>query len=139
MPVLPNARHERFAQALSSGMSASEAYKEAGYKADDANAARLTRNDQIRDRVAELLEFSLAEGKRFLADIIRTPIGKVDANSHLCQERTYIEGQEETSVKVKMPSKLDAFDKIARLLGWYAAEKIDAKTSGKVAITIRKL
>ena len=51
---LKNPRHELFAQALVHGMSADAAYTEAGYKADRGNAARMTANDSICDRVAEL-------------------------------------------------------------------------------------
>ena len=54
MGTLQNARHETFAQNLAKGMSASKAYREAGYKPNDQNAARLTRNDEVRDRIAEL-------------------------------------------------------------------------------------
>lgn len=54
MPVLKNARHEMFAQAFAKGKSATEAYQDAGYKPDRKNAARLTTNDDIRRRVAEI-------------------------------------------------------------------------------------
>ena len=55
MAILKNARHERFAQNLAKGMSATAAYEKAGYKPNDQNAARLTRNDEVRSRVAELM------------------------------------------------------------------------------------
>ncbi len=55
MAILQNARHERFAQNLVKGMSATEAYEKAGYKPNDQNAARLTRNDEVRARCAELM------------------------------------------------------------------------------------
>ena len=54
MPILNHPRRERYAQALAAGKSASEAYVEAGYKKDRRNASRLTANDDIRARVAEL-------------------------------------------------------------------------------------
>lgn len=54
MPVLDNARHERFAQELAKGKSATEAYAAAGYKPDDGNATRLTGNDRVKARLAEL-------------------------------------------------------------------------------------
>ena len=54
MPVLKNPKHERFAQELAKGNTADGAYVEAGYKADRANAARLTTNDDVRTRVAEI-------------------------------------------------------------------------------------
>ena len=51
-----NSRHERFAQAVASGMSASEAYRQSGAtgKNADVHAARLMVNDGISKRVAEL-------------------------------------------------------------------------------------
>lgn len=54
MPVLKNAKHELFAQALAKGKTQREAYIGAGYKYDEANAGRLTKNDGVAARVAEL-------------------------------------------------------------------------------------
>src|SRR5689334_16169432 len=54
MSTLANPRHERFAQELAGGKSADEAYQLAGYRKDRGNAARLTANDSVRARVAEL-------------------------------------------------------------------------------------
>jgi len=57
MPVLPNVRHEQFAQALAHGASAPEAYERAGY-APGARAAaaavRLARKAELKARVAEI-------------------------------------------------------------------------------------
>lgn len=61
MAILPNARHERFAQALAAGKSADEAYREAGYKPSRSAASRLSANVNIQARVAELLS-RVAEG-----------------------------------------------------------------------------
>jgi phage terminase small subunit len=52
--MLKNARHEAFAQAVARGVPASHAYIEAGYKANDGNACRLTGNKRIVARVAGL-------------------------------------------------------------------------------------
>src|SRR5215469_9665281 len=54
MAILPNPRHERFAEALASGKTADEAYAEAGYARNRCNAARLKTNENIGTRVAEL-------------------------------------------------------------------------------------
>lgn len=54
MPALKNARHERFAQELAKGKSQAEAYAEAGYAPSEPNASRLTRNDKVSARVAEI-------------------------------------------------------------------------------------
>lgn len=56
MPVLKNAKHERFAQGLASGKTADEAYAAAGFKADRGNASRLQQRDSIRQRVSEVLK-----------------------------------------------------------------------------------
>lgn len=57
MPVLKNSRHEKFAQNVAAkGMSASEAYRKAGYKADTGAAARLSANVSVAARIQELKE-----------------------------------------------------------------------------------
>lgn len=56
MPALTNPRHERFAQELAKGKSASEAYVAAGYKANDGNASTLKGNQKVEARVAEIQE-----------------------------------------------------------------------------------
>jgi hypothetical protein len=54
MPILSNPRHEKFAQALAEGQSATEAYGFAGYAPNDGNAARMKGNDRVKERIAEL-------------------------------------------------------------------------------------
>jgi phage terminase small subunit len=54
MPTLQNPRHERFAQELATGKSADAAYVLAGYRANRSNAARLSANQDIQRRVAEI-------------------------------------------------------------------------------------
>jgi hypothetical protein len=54
VPPLDNARHERFAQNLVQGESASEAYINAGFKGDRGNASRLAASPGVRARIAEL-------------------------------------------------------------------------------------
>lgn len=56
MPALENPKHERFAQELAKGKAADEAYAAAGYKPDRGNASRLTANDSVKARVAEIQE-----------------------------------------------------------------------------------
>jgi phage terminase small subunit len=60
MPVLSNAKHERFAQGVAKGLSATEAYLKAGYTVEEKSAAeagsRLSRNIKVRDRITELQE-----------------------------------------------------------------------------------
>ncbi len=54
MPILKNARHEKFAQELATGKTAAESYVLAGFKPSRKNASRLRANEDISARVAEL-------------------------------------------------------------------------------------
>jgi hypothetical protein len=56
MPVLPNSKHERFAQSIMKGLTATAAYVSAGYAKASArkNAPRLMSNDVILSRISEL-------------------------------------------------------------------------------------
>jgi phage terminase small subunit len=54
MPVLKNPKHERFAQELAKGISASQAYVNAGYKPHHDNPSRLRGDEGIQARVTEL-------------------------------------------------------------------------------------
>lgn len=55
MPILANARHERFAQEIAKGIPASTAYVTAGYKPNDGNACVLKGKQRIAARVGEIL------------------------------------------------------------------------------------
>ena len=108
MPALANPRHELFAQAVASGKSASEAYRQSGAtgKNADVHAARLMVNDGICKRVAELKaaqshksELSRDQAREFLTEVILTPAGKVDEQSRLCQSyKGYAGGSRNSNV-----------------------------------------
>jgi phage terminase small subunit len=71
MPVLQNPKHERFAIELSQGVTATEAYVIAGYKANDGNAATLKGNQRILDRVAEIQNRAVIRTEVTLASLIQ--------------------------------------------------------------------
>lgn len=54
MPVLQNPKHEKFAQLRAKGKTAEEAYDSAGYKPHRGNASRLSTNESVLARVAEI-------------------------------------------------------------------------------------
>jgi phage terminase small subunit len=58
MPVLSNAKHELFCQHLALGKTATEAYEMAGYKPSRSNASVLKANQNISDRLSEILQQS---------------------------------------------------------------------------------
>ena len=74
--TLSNARHEAFAQALASGMTADAAYQAAGYRHSRGNAARLKANESIRKRVAAITARAA----------MRAEVGKADVMRHLMRE-----------------------------------------------------
>jgi phage terminase small subunit len=82
MAVLLNTRHERFAQAVASGSSPTNAYVSAGYKKAGAaqNAARLLRDDKVRARLTEL-QTSIA------ASVVTLEISNRNARLQAQQER----------------------------------------------------
>src|SRR5262249_47385296 len=71
MPILSNSRHERFAQGLASGKSATEAYKDAGYKSDRTAASRLATNVNVQARVRELQTIAAERTKVTVSSLIR--------------------------------------------------------------------
>jgi len=70
MGVLKNIKHEKFAQGIAKGLSASAAYVEAGFKKNDGNAGRLNRNEQVVARVSELVEGAAKRAAKSLDDVI---------------------------------------------------------------------
>ena len=75
MPTLQNPRHERFAQELATGKSADAAYALARYRANRSNAARLSANQDIERRVAEIQSM----GAELAAITIETLIAEAEA------------------------------------------------------------
>jgi phage terminase small subunit len=70
MPALDNPKHERFAQELAKGKTQAEAYAEAGYKPSEQNASRLTRNDKVQTRVAEIQSRAVIRTEITLASLM---------------------------------------------------------------------
>lgn len=82
MPVLRNAKHERYCQHRVEGQTIHEAYANAGYKPNRGNAARLNANESIQARIrelqgnaAELVERSFAECLAKLEEIAFASLG----------------------------------------------------------------
>jgi len=71
MPILANPRHEKFAQELAAGKSASEAYVLAGFKKNDGNCIRLKGNERIQARLAELQEAAARKSEITIESICR--------------------------------------------------------------------
>ncbi len=61
MAPLKNPKHETFVRGLLENKTALDAYAAAGYARDDGNAARLSRNPKVQERLAELQSAIAAE------------------------------------------------------------------------------
>jgi hypothetical protein len=69
MPVLRNPRHEKFAQEVAKGKTATAAMAAAGYS-DPRNSTRLTKNDEIRGRIEELQERGAVRAEVTVASLL---------------------------------------------------------------------
>lgn len=122
-------KQARLVHYLSIGMPNAQAYFEAGYghkdmSAHDASAnvsSMLRQAPKMRAYLKELQEaaflvnvLSLAEKRAFLADVVRTPIGKIDINDKLAQCVKYRDGE---MIELRMPDKVKAVELDAKLAG----------------------
>lgn len=135
MSVIGNARHERFAQEVAAGKSATEAYVVAGYSGTEAAAAvsasRLLKNANVRQRISEIqaeaakragitVEKVIAElAKIGFADIRRA----VEWRGSLTREQDNPDGGDVLVIK-------EIFSNHVRLLD---SDKIDDATAAAIA------
>ncbi|SEH97423.1 terminase small subunit [Akkermansia glycaniphila] len=130
-------REKAFVRFVFEGLSQREAYRRA-YAARklkdstcDVNACRLLKNAKVRAYLAELNAqvdrqrvMDKQERMEWLSRVVRTPVGKVDEGSDLCQEAT----ASEMGVKVKMPGKIEAIRELNRMDGAYEPEQIEVRS-----------
>ena len=142
MPILKNARHEKFAQLVTSGdLSATRAYINAGYSKNGADGAavKLQGIARVKARIKELKEEAAQDCKLtkknildFLADVMLTPAGSVHKAHHLCQSFKDTSDINE----VRMPDKLSAAVQISKMCGWNEPDKIAISGSVDVVVEI---
>ncbi len=140
MAILKNVRHEKFAQNLARGMSATKAYSNVGYKPSEAHASRLAGNGKVRTRVAELMapavEATEATVERVLEEMVRLAFYDMTAildstNGRIAMKDprglpedlrraivaiTPVEVGEELHYECKFADKQKALDSLARYL-----------------------
>lgn len=121
MPVLENARHERFVQNLIKGMTQRQAYKEAfnvdyDDNAIDVKASQLFNTDKVKIRYEELLQqlenesiMSAKERMIWLTNVIN---GKEKDTTYLSVngETTPIEKTADLNIKIKALDTLNKMD-----------------------------
>jgi phage terminase small subunit len=130
MPVLKNARHERFAQYVASGMTGAKAYKKVyrcGQVTAENNSVRLRGYELVSTRITELMEraaaktvLSMQERRAFLADVVRADMAQFDPKTHgrLIQEITEeVKPDGTIKRKFKLPGKRECIMDDAKLAG----------------------
>lgn len=161
-------KQKQFVDLYLEGLAAGVAYVRAGYSQNGAavSASKLLKTPNViaymeaeQQAMSERSRIKKWQVLEFLSEVITTPIGDVDESSTLCQEYTRTEiggpqGQlrrgsydrgnevEESPaallVKIKMVGKIDAIDRMAKMLGWYAPEKHQLDASDELADLIRE-
>lgn len=131
MPALSNPRHERFAQEIAQGASATVAYVKAGYSHNEGNAGRLNRNEHVRARVQEILRegaeragVTVQRVVEELAKIGFSDIRKaIEWHGHLVQEEDNPDGGDVLVIR-------NIFSNHVRLID---SDKIDNSTAAAIA------
>ncbi len=126
-------KQEKFVELFTGGMDAKNAYIAAGYSPRGAEgaASKMQRVAKVRAAIeaarAELREKSRMKKEDaldWLIDVLRTPVGEVDENHVLAQEVVTDElGDTIVRRRVKMVGKMEAMEKLAKMLSWYEPEK----------------
>lgn len=128
MPILKNARHEAFAQAVASGeLDLTKAFRRITGKkrsGDSVQANRLLklvkqRVDEIRQSVEKSNHLTMTERRDRLARYVRADPSSLDLtkDGDLLQEYTVISGKEGTTIKFKLPGKRECILADAQLAG----------------------
>ena len=132
IPLPKDPRHQRFADNLIAGMSASEAYVAAGFKASKATkgsaAGRLKKSRAVRDYMDAIRQasavstvLSVIEKREFFARIVRTPITKLDPdneeNGDLIKSFAKNESEMGSSIRLEKLDPLKAIELDNKLSG----------------------
>ena len=148
MAVLKNSRHEKFAQAVASGLSGSEAYRQvvgpaAAGKNADVMADQLMNQHGVRERVAELKEansrkatLSREQTIEFLCNVISTSAAKIEVDSPLVQSAEFVDGK---PVRLKIPDKIAAVKELTKMCGWAQPNRIELAATDTLAEFINSI
>lgn len=132
-----NPRQRLFCEIYVSGRPAGRAYEEAGYDLKgaraDESASRLLRTNvkvakyvaQLREQSSEDCRWTRKRALDYLCGVLETPIGDIGPDHVLAQEHQA--ATDRAGERIRMPAKIDAFRELAKMCGWYEAEKTENK------------
>jgi phage terminase small subunit len=135
-------RMRRVCELVVAGMPAGRAYERAGYSARgdvaDQAASRLLGTVKVARYLEQLRKEAMERDDlvQYLVDVLKTPVGKIDANHVLAQEWSM---DEAGGIKVKMPAKLAAAAQLAAIMGWNKPQEVKVDASDKLADIIRRI
>ncbi len=139
---LPDGQQERFCQKMATGAFSNyscylQAYPNSSVEAARSSSSDLLTKPNIQARIkwirAEALKDvgeSIEKAVRWYQTVIETPVGYVDDESPLAQEvQRDITGNEEdgvvTKVKIKIPCKIKARERIDKLMGFEKPQELN--------------
>jgi hypothetical protein len=137
----------RLCELIVSGVPAGRAYERAGYSARgavaDQNASETLRIPKVARYLQSLREAATNKAAmerddlvQYLVNVLKTPVGVIDANHELCQEWSM---DDAGALRVKMPSKLAAAKQLADIMGWNKPQEVKVDLSDKLAEIIRRV
>lgn len=122
-----------------------KAYPKASPAAARASASEALTKDNIKAEIQHLRDkadliagsgvLTLAEKRKFLAEVVKTPVGKVSKDSQLAQEVRV----DEKSMTIKMPCKLKALELDAKLAGEFDEDKTKAKEADALTALMQRI
>lgn len=145
-----NSRQEAFAQLVASGMPATPAYIEAGYKVSTkvagTNGPRMldfagvaARIKELRAKASENSEYKRADLVKLLVSVLQTPVGNVDEKHVLAQDVTSDTiGEATIRKRVKMMGKIEAARLLVDMMGWKAPEHHVVETGPKTLAGVKE-
>lgn len=139
-----NSRQRIFAENYVKGMSASQAYCDAGYsakgKAAESAAQRLLRNVLVSAYITEMQEAAkdaaiatVRDRLVFLSLSLITPLSEIDETNPLCVEMTVDTiGEEVVRKKIKKVDPLRAADLLNKMTGAYTPQKVEVSADDEL-------
>lgn len=154
MPLLRDARRERFAQFVASGVPYTKAYVQAGYKANEKSAHRCRHRADVSGRIDEIMGAAAAKNdvtvERVVGELAKIAFASagdfftwgpkgvkvIDSATLTDEQRSVISEVQETiteggrSIRVKLSDKQAALEKLGRYLGMFR-EKVELDANVK--------
>ena len=113
MPILRNPKHEKFAQLVSSGLTAQNAFTQAGFNAKQ-NAPRLRNNELVAKRIEELQARNEKRAER--AALSRDELTNILSEIvHAARKRL---------PEIRAADGLKAAELVVRMCGWHQPEAV---------------